>query len=47
MTVQVDWKHQLETKTNQRGSLMIIGVTGHGATGASACIDLLKEFEGV
>lgn len=26
---------------------MIIGVTGYGATGASACIDLLKEFEDV
>ena len=26
---------------------MIIGVTGYGGTGASACIDLLKEFDGV
>lgn len=26
---------------------MIIGVTGYGASGASACIDLLKEFEGI
>ena len=26
---------------------MIIGVTGYGATGASAYIDLIKEFEGV
>lgn len=24
---------------------MIIGITGYGATGASACIDLLKEFD--
>ncbi len=26
---------------------MIIGVTGYGATGASACMDLIKEFEDV
>jgi len=26
---------------------MIIGVTGYGATGASACMDLIKEFDGV
>lgn len=26
---------------------MIVGVTGYGCTGASACIDLLKEYKGV
>lgn len=26
---------------------MVIGVTGYGATGASACIDLIKEYEGI
>lgn len=26
---------------------MIVGITGYGATGASAYIDLLKEFEGI
>ena len=26
---------------------MVIGITGYGATGASACMDLLKEFEDV
>lgn len=26
---------------------MVIGVTGYGATGASACMDLLKEFQDV
>lgn len=26
---------------------MVIGITGYGCTGASACIDLIKEYEGV
>lgn len=26
---------------------MILGVTGYGATGASACVDLIKEFDNV